>query len=57
MVLVNLKYSHYKQIGINVFCISAVLQDKLLGSSSQEQIIAATEKNEKYITYKVIDVV
>ena len=29
----------------------------MLGSSSQEQIIAATEKNEKYITYKVIDVV
>ena len=45
------------QIGINIFGMGAELQDKLLRSSSQEQIIAATENNEKYITHKMIDVV
>ena len=42
---------------MNIFGIAAELKDKLLRSSSQAQIIAATENNEKYITHKMIDVV
>ena len=59
---VNQQYSHYMfyvwiWIDIFLFLLSCKINCSVSHLRSQEQIIAATEKNEKYITYKVIDVV